>query len=324
MRELRLIAAIRNLVEGRQVDPRIRIGIGDDAAVLERPEGCVVATTDTLVDGVHFKRAFCGPGDIGARAVAVNLSDLAAMASRPLALLVSLEIPDGLQERFLLSVMRGAVACGERFGATVAGGNITRSPGVFAIGVTALGTIPKGFQPWTRSGARPGDVLVVSGSLGSGALGLHLLDHHPALATRFPGLVRAYRRPTPRLDMALLHGGNPGVHAAIDLSDGLGSDIRHITRASGVGARVDISRLPILPEAKRYAREVGLDPYWFALSGGDDYELLLAIAPGDAPAMESKGFTRIGRITGSRGLRLVRDGARIPASLASGYRHDDP
>ena len=235
MDEFRLIEAIHRAMGG-VADPRVEVGIGDDAAVLAVRSGRVVATTDAQVEGVHFRWDLCRPDDVGWRAGAVNLSDLAAMGARPLALLAALEVPPAMPDRDVVAVMRGLARCGEAFGAGVVGGNLAAGP-AFAITVTALGE-PPGDRVLSRSGALPGDSILVAGPIGTGAMGLDLLTRHPAWARRFPALARAYRRPVPQVEAGLQLAGIEGVHAAIDVSDGLLADVGHVLKASGVGARL--------------------------------------------------------------------------------------
>jgi len=315
--EFSLIDRIKTAVRARAADPRVVLGIGDDAAVLDAALGRIAVTTDAMIEGVHFGFDLCSPADVGERAVAVNLSDLAAMGARPLALLFSLEIPRSMDDGVVLAVMRAAGRAAARHSAPVVGGNVTSTPGPFGVTVTALGDVA-GDAFLTRSGARPGDAILVSGPLGAAALGLILLRDHPGHARSHPSLVRSYRRPAARVELGMTLGSAGGVHAAIDVSDGLLADLGHVLDASKVGARIDVERIPLPRGARRVSRDLGLDPLDAALSGGDDYELLVFADPAE-PAVQA--LRRVGTVTKARGLTLHRDGKRMILPDVRGYRH---
>jgi thiamine-monophosphate kinase len=314
MDEFRLIDAVARILRTGP-DPRVEIGIGDDAALLAVPDGRVVATTDTQVAGVHFRFDLSTPADIGARAVTVNVSDIAAMGCRPLAALLSFELPAELPDRAILAVTRGIARAAGQYDLPVVGGNIASTPGPFAITMTVLGT-PACGRVLTRAGARPGDDILVSGPLGGAALGLALLDRLPDRIRTWPAPVRAFRRPVARVSLGIALARDPRVHAAIDLSDGLVADLGHVLRASGVGGRLDRRRIPLPVGARPCARALDLDPLRCALSGGDDYELAAFVAPEATQDWIAAGMTPIGRVTASRGLRI--DGK---APKSSGWRH---
>jgi len=307
---------IRRIVRmsGNQADPRVVLGIGDDAAVLA-PHGRVVATTDAFFDGVHFDLGMMKPMDAGYRAVAGSMSDLAAMGASPLALLVALEVPVQAPDPLPLDVMRGVTQAAKAFGAALVGGNVAATPGPLGLTVTALGEA-RG-RVLTRSGARPGDGLFVTGTLGRASLGLAVLRDHPELVRRYRGLVMAFLRPGPRLDEGMALTAREEVHAAIDISDGLLADLAHMMEASKVGAVIHLDRIPLSREGMRLARRVGLDPLDAALAGGDDYELLVAAKPG----FTNPGLSCIGRVTRRRGLVLTRNGKRIAPPERTGFIH---
>jgi thiamine-monophosphate kinase len=321
MDEFRLIERIARVVRrGMPHDPRVVVGIGDDAAVLAPAGRRVVATTDTLVDGVHFRLDLCSPRDAGRRAAAANLSDLAAMGARPLAVLVGLQVPRSGADRDAIDAMKGLADACRRHRVHVAGGNVCVAPGPLAIAVTALGEAPhRGCL--LRSGARPGDVVAVSGPLGSASLGLAMLASSPSRRVAYGPLASAYLRPKPRLDLGAALAATPGVHAAIDVSDGLLQDLGHVLDASGVGAEVEVSRVPIATAALRFAAEAGLDATQAALTGGDDYELVATAAPSASRRLKALGMVAIGVITRRRGLVLTREGRRIALPRRLGYRH---
>ncbi len=253
--ELDLIASIRRRVPppGRDVI----VGIGDDAAVLAPPRGeWLVQTTDALVDGVHFERALCPPTAIGRRAVAVNLSDLAAMAARPQWLLLSLVLPHDLPLAHFEALIDGAVDEATRGGAALVGGNLARTSGPLTVDVTATGRVrPR--RLLRRDGMRPGDTLWVTGGLGGAAAGLAML--RADRGARGPSVDR-YLAPTPRLREGLALAAAGAARAAIDVSDGLAASIRQLAEASGVGARIEADLLPIMPDARQWFESRGEDP----------------------------------------------------------------
>lgn len=293
--------------------PAVVVGPGDDAAVLRLAPGEeLVATVDAVVAGVHFDRR-SSPADVGWKALAVNLSDLAAMGARPLCALVALALPPGTPEGTVRGLARGLGACARAHGAAVAGGNVTRAREL-SLTVTALGAVPAG-RAVLRSGARPGDVVAVTGTLGDAALGLR-----PGAA---PALARRQRRPTPRVAAGLALA--PLVRAAVDVSDGLAQDLGHLCRASGVGARIGLADLPLSPAYRRAARRLA-DPLGPALAGGEDYELVVAVAPGAlaaaraAAARAGTPLTAIGRFVRGRGVRVV-SARGAPVSVPAGHDH---
>ena len=289
------------------------VGPGDDAAVLRPAAGeDLVATVDAVVEGVHFGPGFA-PADVGWKALAVNLSDLAAMGARPLHALVALALPPGIALRTVRGIARGLGECARAHGLVVAGGNVTRASEL-SVTITALGTVPRG-RAVLRAGARPGDLIVVTGTLGDAALGL--------LPRASPALVRRQRRPTPRLAAGRALAGL--VHAAIDVSDGLAQDLGHVCRASGVGALVGLADLPLSAAYRRMADRLA-DPYAAALSGGEDYELVVALPPQSlararaAAARAGTPLTVVGRFVRGRGVRVI-DPRGAPVPVAAGHDH---
>jgi thiamine-monophosphate kinase len=282
------------------------VGPGDDAAVLRPPPGEeLVATVDAVVEGVHFDARF-SPADVGWKALAVNLSDLAAMGARPLHALVALGVPPGTAAARLRGVARGLGACARAHGVAVVGGNVTRAREL-SVTVTVLGAVPAG-GALLRRGARPGDLVAVTGTLGDAALGRAQGAPRP-LALR-------QRRPVPRL--AAGRALAAVARAGIDVSDGLAQDLGHLCRASGVGARVEVASLPLSPAYRRAARHLA-DALAPALGGGEDYELLVAVPAAALPAARAaaaRGGTRltvIGRFVRGRGVALVGpDGEAVP------------
>lgn len=296
----------------------LRLGIGDDAALLSLPEGTeLVATTDALTEGVHFRRDWSRPEDVGWKALAVNVSDLGAMGARPLACLLSLAAPRDLPVRWVDRFYRGLSECAAEYGCPVAGGDTVASPGPLAISVTALGTVAAE-RAALRSGASAGDLLCVTGVLGESGAALALLQ---AGARRRPADAPLYAwhfrpRPPVAAGAALVEAGL--ATAMMDLSDGLASDAQRLSRASGAGLRIEAARLPISDAARRAAVRLQTDPIEWALHGGEDYQLLFTVRRGDflraPPVLAPLGVTAtvVGEVTGSRVTLVGRDGSRVP------------
>jgi thiamine-monophosphate kinase len=307
----------------------ILVGIGDDAAVVEPERNRVeVLSVDAIVEGVHFDRAFVPPEAIGHRAMAVNLSDLAAMGAAPRLALVSMVLPSSLPVDEFDGIADGLTALAARHGVQIAGGNLTRSPGPLVIDVTIIGTV-KRRQALTRAGARPGDELYVTGTVGTARAGLALL--RAATSCQSPldvGLAEAYLHPMPRLRMGTLMGRNRVASACMDLSDGLADAVRQVAEAGGVGAIIDGDALPIDAAAREWFAARGLDPVVEAAAGGDDYELLFAVRPRRRRQCEAAArrgetrLTRIGVCTADRSLVMTQGTTRGP--LPAGYGHFRP
>jgi len=307
------------------------VGPGDDAAVVERAAGPLVATTDALVESVDFLPEE-DPERLGRRAVAVNLSDLAAMGARPEFFLLTIAFPESKGEGFPLAVARGAAARGEDFGARLAGGDLSRAREVFVC--VALWGRPEA-KPILRSGGRAGDLLFVSGWPGQAAAGLtlarrpagrelHGLDElSEADAAR---LLAAYRDPDPRVPLGLDLARHELASAAIDVSDGLGIDAGRLARASGVRAVLERDRLPLSPALITFARLAGRDAVEMAIGGGDDYELLFSVPPSDAARVEERSqelgvpVRRIGFLEPGEGAFLLEGSSRRPVHDA-GFDH---
>ena len=330
------------------------VGIGDDAAVVEPERNRVeVLTVDALVEGIHFDRAFVPPDAIGHRALAVNLSDLAAMGAAPRLALLSMALPATLRLEEFDGIVAGFTALANRYSLHVAGGNITRSPGPLMLDVTVMGTV-KRRQALTRSGARPGDDVYVSGTMGSAAAGLALLRERQTTngerrtpdaerrttndeprttnveprTTNVGHLTASFLYPEPRLALGIHLSRNRAASACMDLSDGLADGLRQMAEASGVGMIIDAAALPIEPAARAFAPR-GTDAVTQALTGGDDYELLFAVRPRTQRRLNAatkRGgvpLTRIGRCTAERGVTLRGEaGSAIDLDdLPRGFTH---
>jgi thiamine-monophosphate kinase len=312
----------------------VLVGPGDDAAVIRPERGALdVLTTDAQVEGVHFDRRFVPPDAIGHRALAVNLSDLAAMGAEPRAALLSFVLPDQLDVAVVDGIVDGLIGLAARHRVAIVGGNITRSPGPLMIDVTAIGSVrPR--RVLTRAGARPGDEVYVTGAIGGAVVGLRTLQEQatadPPKREREGGQVgpneEKYLRPEPRVRAGLLLGRNRAATSCIDLSDGLADGLQQIAAASGVGMTVDEADIPLANGVAEFHRARGDDPAYAALAGGDDYELLFTIRAawrGRLRAVRSQAgdlpITRIGIVTRDRQLLLrTASGER---DLPAGFQH---
>lgn len=296
----------------------VLLGVGDDAALLLPPAGqALVAATDTLVESRHFL-----PGTpaaaIGHQALAVNLSDLAAMGAEPAWALLSLSVPDP-DEQWLGEFARGLYALAEMHGVELVGGDTVAGPRVVTIEV--LGFVPPG-AALRRSGARPGDLVYVSGTPGEAAAGLELLQSGTLGFGSEDRLVRRFLYAEPRL--ALGHALRGIATAAMDVSDGLLGDLRKLATASGVGVRLDLDQLPIAPVLADHYERSQCERY--VLQGGDDYELLFTVHPTQAAALEAIGqesgvaLHAIGTVVADAGVTCTRAG-RIETMAGQGYDH---
>ena len=304
------------------------IGPGDDAAVIRPMRGTFdVLTTDGLVDGVHFDRRFVSPRAIGHRALAVNLSDLAAMGALPRAALLSLALPATLPVASFDEMLDGLLMLAARHGVSLIGGNITQTPGPLALDVTAVGAVrPR--RLLTRAGARPGDVVYVTGTLGDAAVGLRRLREASREETALPtgACVDRYLRPEPRIRAGMLLGRNRAASSCMDISDGLADCVQQVAEGSSVGITIDASAIPISTCARQWQEETGRDVIELALCGGDDYELFFTVRPahqgrfrGVCQELGDLPITRIGVVTKARDV-LLRDGNGTRA-MPTGYEH---
>jgi thiamine-monophosphate kinase len=300
----------------RQAGGRVRLGIGDDAALWKPRRGFeVILTSDWLLEGSHFLREMHPADSVGWKCVARAASDIAAMGGAPRCFLLNLALPPGLTGKWLGGFLAGVRRAARFLGAELAGGDTTRSQTV-AINVTVVGEILEG-KAVLRSGARPGDLLFVSGRLGEAELGLLLLRKGGGAKLLKSPAVRKHLYPEPRVALGGWLAGQGLASAMMDLSDGLSSDLPRLCKASGAGAEVGLRWLPV---------PIGVDPkqaLGLALHGGEDYELLFAVPPRKAAAIpkEFRGLklTRIGRMNAGRRIQMVdKDGASKPL-VAGGW-----
>ena len=307
---------------------RVEVGPGDDAAVVRPPRGALEAiTTDALIAGVHFDFAICSAGDVGHKALAVNLSDLASMGATPRGMTLSLGLPASWPLVELDALAGAMAALAGAHGVALVGGNISESPRDLFVDVTAWGDV-KRRGVLTRSGGRPGDLLVVTGRIGQGAAGLAWLRANRQSDDPGPAAqcVAWYRRPEPRVRVGQLLAKTRTARASIDLSDGLARGVEQLATASGCGATIDAERLPMGEAASTVFRSIGRDPLQAAVAGGDDYELLFAVPPRERRQLAAlrkiaRGveLTEIGRLTKDAGVALVRDGE--PQPWPTGFAH---
>jgi thiamine-monophosphate kinase len=325
MGEFELLARIRERLPAS--GPRTHLGSGDDAAVTV-PGGATATSVDALVDGVHFRRDLASPAQIGHKALATALSDLAAMGAETGEAYVVLGLPPDFGEEECLELLDGMAALAAETGTDLAGGDLTRSEQLFlAITVVGHATDPQALIQ--RGGARPGDALVITGEIGGAAAGLHLLQNpgwsinppmgwsnHQSALDWADSLRKRQLEPTPRL-LAGQALAAAGATAMIDLSDGLGADARHLARASGVKLEIEAEAVPLAPAAVALSRATERDP-WRLLSGGEDYELLASIAPARleraSKAVLSKGgvpLTKVGEVKPGAGVEIRPPGGGL-------------
>lgn len=301
-------------------------GPGDDAAVLPPTPRAQVATTDAVVEGVHFSRRAFSLGEVGHKALAVNLSDVAAMGARPTWALCALQLPAGVTASEVRALSAGMAALAAAHGVSLVGGNVTRGREL-SVTVTVAGEVPSGRRPLTRKGARPGHQVYVSGPLGSAAAGVEVLaaagasGKGPVKVDRaWDALVAAQRRPSPHVRWGL--EASRFASSAIDVSDGLVQDLSHVCDASGVGMALTSGALPVL-EALLLWCESERDVLRLALTGGEDYVLAVTVPPSRCRAFEQRlaqlgfGAFPIGVVTRARGITV--DGQRFEGRR--GYQH---
>jgi thiamine-monophosphate kinase len=298
MNEFELIEQLERLLGAGGA--RVVRGLGDDAAVV-RANRYAVTSIDTMVDGVHFRVAQLSPEEIGHRALAGALSDLAAMGAAPGEAYFALGLPEGTEALTALAVAHGAAALAAELGATIAGGDVTRAP-VLTITFAVVGWAEDPGELVGRDGARPGDRVAVTGTLGRGGAGLALVEGRVSGDGLADAAVRAlrdrYARPRPRLtEGAAL--ARAGASAMVDISDGLVADAGHLARRSGVRIELSLASLPLDDGVRHVAERLGVDPRVLAATAGDDYELCACVpaaAAGAGSYVSSSGLSWIGSV----------------------------
>ncbi len=283
----------------------VLVGIGDDAALVRNLSNSTLVTTDMLIGGVHFDPASTEPNEVGWKGMARNISDIAAMGGRATVAVAAAALPHGFAARDAHTLVLGLLDCAEKFGVRLVGGDVAATAGPLVLTVTLLGDTC-GRQPVLRSGARPGDAILVTGALGGSLLGKHL---------RF----------RPRQAEGLLLAEHYTPHAMIDISDGLARDLCHILEESGVGARLVAEHIPIADDACRAAAASGRSPLDHALGDGEDYELLFTLDEAAASRLLADQpfevpVTRIGTITERGAAIILPDGAERPLE-PKGWEH---
>jgi thiamine-monophosphate kinase len=306
MGEFELLARIRQRLPAP--NPRIRLGSGDDASITV-PGGATATSVDALVDGVHFRRDLATPAQIGHKALATALSDLAAMGAEAGEAYVVLGIPPDLGEDDCVELLDGMLALAAKTGTDLVGGDLTRADSLF-LAITVVGHAADPSRLVSRCGAQPGDLLVLTGEIGGAAAGLAQPDIEELRVRQL--------EPTPRLaaGRALAESG---VTAMIDVSDGLGADAAHLAECSKVGLRIEAAAVPLAPAARESSEAAGREP-WQLLSGGEDYELLASIAPGGfeqakraVDEAEGTELTRIGAVVAGIGVEIRLPDGRLLA-----------
>jgi thiamine-monophosphate kinase len=310
---------------GTPSDKQLIIGIGDDAAAWRGGDSIQLATVDSFIQDIHFSLDTASWGELGWKALAVNLSDIAAMGGLPRYALVSLALPGDTEVEDVTALYRGMVELARSFDVTIVGGDTSSAP-LVAISITVLGrTGSPEERILSRSAARPGDEVAVTGYLGTAAAGMRMLTGRLRFASEVTARLRgAFLRPNPRIAEGQILV-EQGVKTAIDISDGLVSDMKQICKASGVGARIEVDSVPVLPEVGSGFGDGALE---LALAGGEDYELLFT---GSAEVIDKVRehaacpVTVIGEITGKAGEVALVDSKGNPFSLRrGGWEHFAP
>ncbi|VAX21895.1 Thiamine-monophosphate kinase [hydrothermal vent metagenome] len=300
--EIDLINLIEKMFD--EPAPGLALGIGDDCAAIRPATGFeTLITTDTLVEGTHFKRDLTTPDSLGRKSVCVSLSDISAMGGRPKFLLLSINISKDINKTWIVKYLHGFKAMAKRYDCRLIGGNITRSRNL-SFTVTALGEVSKGFRI-DRSGAMPGDLVFVTGSPGDSALGLDLLNRRGANYTSGERkLIARHQKPEARVEWGQILSSGRIASSMIDISDGLALDLKRVLKASCVGAVVELSRFPLSTEAGKIVKANGAKAWRRILSGGEDYELLFTAPPAKLKALDR--FQKSGKIKAVRIGEIVK------------------
>lgn len=300
-------------------DESVVVGIGDDAAVVQyEAERQVVMTTDMLVEGVHFRRDTIDDRSLGYKSLAVSISDIAAMGGRPKHAVLSLALPIDLEVERLEELYNGVQEICSQYGTAVVGGDVVKTPGPFVISVTAVGEVEAG-RALLRSGARPGDLVYLTGTVGGSAAGLDLIEsgNSRSLAPEaVADLLRFHQRPAPQVEAGRILVATGGCTSANDVSDGVASELHEIAKMSGVQLVIEADAIPLHASVRHYAAASGKDPLQWALFGGEDYRLIGTLDPSRLVEVEA-AFAKaglplvvIGRAEAGQGVVLLRDGAR--------------
>jgi thiamine-monophosphate kinase len=330
LKEIGEFGFIKKISRGCLIRPdNIIKAIGDDAAAFATaPDQLSLITTDLLVERIHFLRDAISGFDLGYKSLAVNLSDIAAMGGTAREAFVSIAIPNDCQLDYLEAVYSGIKDLATEFDVNVLGGDTTRSKKDLIINIVVQGIVSKE-ELLCRDAARPGDVIFSTGFLGDSKAGLHLILNQIDAGTEpLAALLKAHLVPQPHLRQGRFLARQPGVHAAIDTSDGLSSDLAHIAEESRVGARLYAEKIPISANLKDFCTRFAFDPIDYALSGGEDYTLLCTIAPQNADKIANdfeKEFKRplfaIGKITAKKQIEVVYPDGETKPLTPTGWDH---
>ncbi|HHB75347.1 MAG TPA: thiamine-phosphate kinase [Desulfobulbus sp.] len=314
MKERDLIAAIQDRTV-TAANPSLLYGIGDDCAVTRKDDADVLLySIDTLVESVHFDCAFHPPGLLGKKAVSVNVSDIAAMGGDPRFLLFSLGLPTGFDEQWVLKLSDGVAEACRQYGCTLIGGDTVASPGGINMSLCVIGEMAAD-QVLYRHGGREGDIVYVSGPLGMAAAGFDLLRHDMGGRDRFADLYKAHLDPRARVGLGKRLAASGIVHAMMDLSDGLATDLAHLCRRSKLGAVIYQDKLPEDPVLTEAAGLLGRESLPWMISGGEDYELLFTVAPHATKKLQEVVATTgdllypVGTMTTGKGVTLIENDA---------------
>lgn len=306
--EFGLIGRIKAIVDAPSAE--LLVGIGDDTAAYRTPIGDVtLLTTDTLIEGVHFDLKYFTFYQLGWKAMAANLSDIAAMGGVPKYALVSFSLPANVQVDSVEEFYRAAKELGDKFKTAIIGGDMTQAPEKVSVSLTVIGEVEEE-KLTLRSGAQIGDAVFVIGSLGAAQAGLKVLkSHDEKLKGKYGELVEKHLKPQPRVDEARFLVENFPIHSMIDISDGLASEINHICNQSGVGARINAEQIPLDSATEEVAHTFKEKPLEYALTGGEDFELLFTAALEVADELQHKFHNKFGYYCSRIGMiREQKDG----------------
>lgn len=326
--EIGELGLIQRIKEGLPLPPeQVILGIGDDAAALRHPPGSlVIITSDMFLEGIHFDRALSTKFQIGFKALSVNISDIAAMGGSPTAALISIGLPANISVKDVNSIFEGIEESAKEYGVSIIGGDTCRSRSGIILSITVLGNVEEDLMV-RRSGAKLGDAIFVTGTLGDSTMGLELLKTRlqtpdPRLQT----LIERHLLPRPRVKEGEIIAKNRWATSMIDISDGLASDLCHICDESGIGAEINLEKIPISMELRKIANKLKKDPISYALTGGEDYELLFTV-PEDkieevikARIGERHLATMIGNVIKDDRVLIDKDGRRHTL-FPTGYNH---
>jgi len=330
LKEIGEFGFIKKISQGCLIRPdNIIKAIGDDAAAFSTdPKQISLITTDLLVERVHFLRRAISGFELGYKSLAVNLSDIAAMGGTAREAFVSIAIPEDCPLEYLEAFYDGMKNLAARFDVNILGGDTTSSKIDLIINIAVHGTVAKE-EMLCRDSAKPGDLIFSTGCLGDSKAGLHLVLNEIALDDDYLAmLIKAHLHPEPHLSEGRFLARRPGVHAAIDTSDGLSSDLGHIAEESGVGATLYSEKIPVSESLQKFCSRFDFDPVDFALAGGEDYTLLCAIAPQNAADIArefqdefERPLFHLGKITNKTGMEIIfPDGSSRPV-MPTGWNH---